>query len=92
MLVLKGLVGLHGTVQLPLFQRYWSGIDLDYCDSEWFALERTEIILSFLRFYPSTAFQTLVDYEGYSISSKGFLLTVVDVMVTCIKFTHSSPF
>ena len=24
-LVLKGLVGLHGTVQLQLLQRYWSG-------------------------------------------------------------------
>ena len=31
--------------------------------------------------YPSTAFWTLVDYEGYSISSKGFLLTIVDIMV-----------
>ena len=29
----------------------------------------------------ATAFQTLVDYEGYSISSKGFLPTVVDIMV-----------
>ena len=35
--------------------------------------KRTEIILSFLRLHPSTVFQTLVDYEGYSISSKGFL-------------------
>ena len=35
------------------------GIDLDYCDVEWFALETTEIILSFLRLHPNTAFQTL---------------------------------
>jgi len=42
---------------------------------------RTEIILLFLRLYPSIAFQTLVDYEGYPISSKGFLPKVVDVMV-----------
>ena len=28
-----------------------------------------------------TAFQTLVDYNDYSISSKGFLPTVVDIMV-----------
>ena len=35
-----------------------------------------EIIPSFLRLHPSTAFQTLVDYEGYSISSKGFLPTL----------------
>ena len=41
----------------------------------------TEVILSFLRLYPSTAFQTRVDYEGYSISSKRFLPTVVDIMV-----------
>ena len=39
MLVLKGLVGLHRTVQLKLLQRYCSGIDLDYCDIEWFASE-----------------------------------------------------
>ena len=37
-------------------------------------LENTAVI-------PSTAFQTLVDYDGYSISSKGFLPTVVDLMV-----------
>ena len=30
----------------------------------------TEIILSFLRLHPSSAFQTLVDHDGYSISSK----------------------
>ena len=30
---------------------------------------------------PNTAFQNLVDYEGYSISSKGFLPTVLDLMV-----------
>ena len=44
--------------------------------------KRTEIILSFLRLHPSTTSQTLVDHEGYSISSKGFLPTVVDKMVT----------
>ena len=42
---------------------------------------QTEIILSFLRLHPITAFQTLVDYESYSISFKGFLPTVVDIMV-----------
>ena len=41
----------------------------------------TEIILSFLRLHLSTAFWTLVDYEVYYISSKGFLPTVVDVMI-----------
>ena len=50
----------------------------------------TEIILSFLRLHPSTAFW--FDYDGYSISSKGFLPAVVDIMVIWVKFTHSSPF
>ena len=43
--------------------------------------KRTEIILVFLRLHPSTAFQTLVDHDGYSISSKVFLPAVVDIMV-----------
>ena len=38
MLSLKGLVGLHITVQLQLLHTAW-GIGLDYCDIEWFALE-----------------------------------------------------
>jgi len=43
-LVLKGLVGLHRTVQLQLLQHYGWGIDLDYCDIEWFALEMNWIM------------------------------------------------
>ena len=39
MFVLEGLIGLHGTVQLQLLQHYWLGIDLDYYDTEWFALD-----------------------------------------------------
>ena len=39
--------------------------------------KQTGIILSLLRLYPSTAFQTLVDYEGYSVSSKRFSPTVI---------------
>ena len=35
---------------------------------------------------------SFVDHGGYSISSKGFLPTVVNIMVTRVKFTHSSPF
>ena len=57
------------------------GIDLDYCDIEWFTWNRTEIILLVLRLHPSIALKTLVDYDGYSISSKGFLPTVVDIMI-----------
>ena len=32
---------------------------MDYCDTEWFALE-TKISLSLLRLHPSTVFQTLL--------------------------------
>ena len=39
MLVLEGLVGLHRTVQLQLLSVTGQGIDLDYCDIEWFVLE-----------------------------------------------------
>ena len=58
------------------------GIELDYYDEEWFALEMnrdhsvTFEIVS--RYYILDSF---VDYDGYSISSKGFLPTVVDIMV-----------
>ena len=37
MLVLKGLGGLHRTVQVQLLQHYWSGHH--YFDIEWFDLE-----------------------------------------------------
>ena len=38
MLVIEGLVGLHRTIERQLLQNYLLGIDLDYCDTEWFAL------------------------------------------------------
>ena len=57
------------------------GIDLDYCDTEWFALETNrdhsfvfEITSKYCIFY------SFVDHDGYSISSKGFLHTV-DILV-----------
>ena len=80
MLVLKGLVGLHRTVQLQLLQ-HW-GIDLDYCDIEWFALETKRdhfIVFEIASKYGIS--DSFVDYDGYSISSKGFLPMVVDIMV-----------
>ena len=39
MLVLKGLVGLRRTIQQQLLSITGWGIDLDYCDIEWFASE-----------------------------------------------------
>ena len=77
--IVHGVVGLLRTIQLCFFIIAGQGIDLNYHDIEWFALE-TEIILSFLRLHPRTAFWSFVDYNGYSISSKEFLPTVVDIM------------
>ena len=58
------------------------GIDLDCCNTEWFALETNRdhsvIFETAPRYCISDSF---VNYEGYSISSKGFLPTVVDVIV-----------
>ena len=80
MLVLDGLADLHITIQL--LQHYYQGIDLDDCDIEWFALEMNRdhsvIFEIALQYCISDSF---VDYGGYSISSKGLLPTVVDIMV-----------
>ena len=49
----------------------------------------TEIILLFFEIPPKHCISDLfVDCEGYSISSKGFLTTVVDITVIWIKFTE----
>ena len=40
----------------------------------------------------ASIFDSFVDYDGYSISSKGILPMIVDIMVISVKFTHSSPF
>ena len=93
MLVLKGLVGLHKAVQLQLLQHYWLGHRLDYYAIEWFALEMNRdhsVIFEIASKYCIS--DSFVDYDGYSISSKGFLPTVVDIIVIRVKFTHSSPF
>ena len=81
MLVLKGLVGLHRTIQLQLLQHYW-GIDLDYCDIEWFALETNRdhsVVFEIASKYCIS--DSFVDHDGHSISYEGFLPAVVDIMV-----------
>ena len=82
MLALKGLGGLYRTIQLQLLQRYWLGIDLDYCDIEWFALEMNRDHSVVFEITPKYCISdSFVDHDGYSISSEGFLPAVVDVMV-----------
>ena len=85
MLVLKGLIGLHRTFQLQLLQRYWWGIDLSiiyyFCDIEWFALKMNRDHSVIFEIVPKYRILDLfVDYEDYSISSKGFLPIVLDIM------------
>ena len=58
------------------------GIGLDYRDIEWFALETNRdhsLIFEIVSKYCIS--DSFVDYDGYPISSKGFLPTVVDIMV-----------
>ena len=57
------------------------GIDLDYCDVERFALEMNRdhsVVFEIASKY--YILDSSVDYDGYSISSKGFLPTVVDII------------
>ena len=82
MLAVEGLVGLHRTVQLQLFRVTGQGIGLDYCDIEWFALEMNrDHSVTFEIASKYCILDSFVDYDGYSISSKGFLPTVVDIMI-----------
>ena len=58
------------------------GTDLDYCDIEWFALKTNRDHSVIFEMAPKNCISdSFVDYEGYSISFKGFLPTVVDIMV-----------
>ena len=91
--VLKDLVGLHRTVQFDFFSITGKGIDFDYCDIEWFALETNwDLSVVFETAPKYCILDSFFDCEGYSISSKGFLPTVVDIIVIWIKFAHSHHF
>ena len=82
MLVLKGLVGLHRTIQLQLLQHYWLGHRLDYCGVEWFTLEMNrDHSVAFEIASKYCISDSFVDHDGHSISSEGFLPAVVDTMV-----------
>ena len=57
-------------------------MDLDYCDVEWFALEKNRdhsVIFEIATKYCISG--SFVDCEGPSISFKGLLPTVVDILV-----------
>ena len=80
MLVLEGFL-----VFIELFSFFsitgW-GINLDYCDIEWFALAMNgDHSVVFDIASKDCISDSFVDHDGYSNSSQGFLPTVVDIMV-----------
>ena len=81
MLVLKRLVVFIEPFNFNFCITGW-GMDLDYCDIEWFALEtKRDHSVVFETASKYCILDSFVDNDGYSISSKGFLPTVVDIMV-----------
>ena len=65
MLVLKGLVGLKEPFNFSFFSVTGSGIDLDYSDIEWFALERNRyysVIFEIASKY--CILESFVDHDG----------------------------
>ena len=81
-LVLEGLQVFKDPFSFNFFSINGCGIDLDYFDIEWFALEMNRDHSVAFEIAPKSCISdSFVDYEGYSISSKGFFPTVVDIMV-----------
>ena len=69
-------------INFSFFSIVGRGKDLDYCEIEWFALEVNRdhsVIFKIASKY--CILDSFVDYDGYSISSKGFLPTLVNVKV-----------
>ena len=73
MIVLEDLEVLVEFFTFSFFNIIGWGIDLDTMILNGMTWELIVIVLWFLRLHPSTAFWTLVDCDGYSIFSKGFL-------------------
>ena len=77
---------LFQIIELPKFKLSFFdisgwGIDCDYCDTEWFALETSRDHSVIFEIAPKYCIlDSFVDYDGYSISSKGFLSTIVDII------------
>ena len=70
------------SINLSFFSISCWGINLDYCDVEWFALEMNRDNSVVFEIAPKYyILDSFVGYEGYSISSKGFLSAVVEVMI-----------
>ena len=90
-LVLEGLVGIHKLVSFSCISDW--DIDLDYYDTEWFALEKNQNNSVIFETAPKYCILgSFIDYEDCSIYSKGFFSTILAIRVIWIKFAHSHPF
>ena len=78
-LVLEDLVGLHRTIQLQFLQHYWLGHRLGLLWYWVICLGNRDHSIFFEIASKYCISDSFVDYDGYSISSKGFLPTVVDI-------------
>ena len=82
MLVLEGLVSVIELFNFSFFSITGWGIHLDCCDIKWFVLETNRdhsVVFEITSKYCIS--DSFVDYDGYSISYKGLLSIVVDIMV-----------
>ena len=82
MLVLKVLYVFIEPFNFSFFRVTGWGIDLDYCDIEWFALEMNRdhcVVFEIASKYCIS--DSFVDHNVYSISSEGFLPAVAYIMV-----------
>ena len=82
MLVLEGLVVFIELFNFSFFSVTHWGRGLDHHDIEWFALKTNRddsVVFEIASKYCIS--DSFVDHDGYSISSKGFLPTVVDITV-----------
>ena len=69
------------------------GLDLDNCDIEWFALDtnRNHLVI-FETASKYCILDSFVDYDGYSISSKGFLPTTTVQFSPVQSLSRVQPF
>ena len=87
-LVLEVLQVFIELVNFSFFSISGWGIYSNYCDAEWFTLEMNwdhSVIFEITR--KDSISESFVNDEDYSISSKGFLPTVVDIMVIWIGYS-----
>ena len=87
-------VGLRRTVQLQLLQHYWSGHRLGLLWYWMVCLGNKHSHSVIFEIAPKYCISdSFVDYDAYSISSKGFLPTVVDIItVFGIRFAFPAHF